>query len=113
MAAHPLAAGLIVLALATLITHTSHFRARRNMFISAPPGTIAGALAITPADLTGYLHPGDDEKSIEKKLRKLRFGLNPTTWEIEARDVYGSKDYSVHDFRLSSYGPMTPGKPGA
>jgi hypothetical protein len=99
-AAHPLAAGLIGIAIASLLMHLAHQRARRTMFISAEPGTIAGAMAITPAELTGLLHPGDNQRSIEKKLRKMRFGLNPATWEIEARDVTTGAPVSV---------PPTPG----
>ncbi|KAF7366283.1 hypothetical protein MSAN_00884500 [Mycena sanguinolenta] len=60
---------------------------RRNIFLAAPPGSIAAALALTSRSGFGeLLLPRDDIAMIEKKLDKLRFRLDKRSGAIVADD---------------------------
>ncbi|KAJ6602443.1 hypothetical protein DFH09DRAFT_1124863 [Mycena vulgaris] len=62
-------------------------RQRRNLFLAAPPGTIAAAVALTSRSGFGdLLLPYDDLKTIEKKFDGLRFRLDKRTGAILADD---------------------------
>ncbi|KAF8131280.1 hypothetical protein K438DRAFT_1999034 [Mycena galopus ATCC 62051] len=62
-------------------------RQRRNLFLAAPPGSVATALALTSRSGFGdLLLPYDDVLTIEKKLDGLRFRLDKRTGAILADD---------------------------
>ncbi|KAJ7119520.1 hypothetical protein C8R44DRAFT_672332 [Mycena epipterygia] len=62
-------------------------RQRRNLFLAAPPGTVASALALTARSGFGdLLLPYDDVATMEKKLGGLRFRLDKRTGAILADD---------------------------
>ncbi|KAF7290645.1 hypothetical protein MIND_01304800 [Mycena indigotica] len=72
--------------------HLIHHRQRRNMYLTAPPGTIAGTVALTARSGFGeLLLPYDDIPTLEKKLDSLRFYLDKRTGAILAED-YADED---------------------
>ncbi|KAJ7262749.1 hypothetical protein B0H12DRAFT_1217525 [Mycena haematopus] len=71
-------------------------RQRRNLFLAAPPGTIAAALALTSRSGFGdLLLPYDSIATIEKKLDGLRFRLDKRTGAILADDYEPMGDDSA------------------
>lgn len=68
-------------------------RQRRNLFMAAEPGTIAGALALTARSGFGdLLLPYDSREVMEKKLEGLRFRLDKRTGAILADDYEPTGD---------------------
>ncbi|KAJ7736765.1 hypothetical protein DFH07DRAFT_842753 [Mycena maculata] len=62
-------------------------RQRRNLFLAAPPGTLAAAAALTAHSGFGdLLLPYDDMATLEKKLDGLRFRLDKRTGAVLADD---------------------------
>ncbi|KAJ7280296.1 hypothetical protein C8J57DRAFT_1124912 [Mycena rebaudengoi] len=68
-------------------------RQRRNLFIAAPPGTIASAVALTSRSGFGeLLLPYDNLMTMEKKLDGLRFRLDKRTGAILADEYEPAGD---------------------
>ena len=87
LAAHVLSAILLAIALAGLFVHISHRRARRNLWLTAPPGSIAATVALTSRSGFGeLLLPYDDEATIRRKLTGRKFYLDQRTGAILADD---------------------------
>ncbi|KAJ7904984.1 hypothetical protein B0H13DRAFT_2024215 [Mycena leptocephala] len=75
--------------------HLINRRQRRNLYLTAPPGTIAGAVALTSRSGFGdLLLPYDDLATIEKKLDGLRFRLDKRTGAILADEYEPTGDTS-------------------
>ncbi|KAJ6482096.1 hypothetical protein C8R47DRAFT_1133907 [Mycena vitilis] len=67
--------------------HLINRRQRRNLFLAAPPGTVASTVALTSRSGWGeLLLPYDDAETMEKKLAGLRFRLDKRTGAILADD---------------------------
>jgi hypothetical protein len=105
LAAHALAAILLGIALAGLYVHISHRRARRNLLLTTPPGSIASTVALTSRSGFGeLLLPYDDKATIRRKLAGLKFHLDPRTGAILANDAveYDSNARVVPDEMMMS-----------
>ncbi|KAJ7641417.1 hypothetical protein FB45DRAFT_900170 [Roridomyces roridus] len=62
-------------------------RQRRNLFLAAPPGTLAAAVSLTSRSGFGdLLLPYDNPEVMEKKLDALRFRLDKRTGAVLADD---------------------------
>ncbi|KAJ7186789.1 hypothetical protein C8R46DRAFT_1058039 [Mycena filopes] len=73
--------------------HLINRRQRRNLFLAAPPGSIAAAVALTSRSGFGeLLLPYDSIETIEKKLEGLRFRLDKRTGAILADDYEPTGD---------------------
>ncbi|KAF7305525.1 hypothetical protein HMN09_00805400 [Mycena chlorophos] len=80
--------------------HLISRRQRRNLYITAPPGTIAGAVALTARSGFGeLLFPYDDMPALEKKLEGLRFYLDKRTGAILAEDYEDTYEREVANGR--------------
>ncbi|KAJ6589046.1 hypothetical protein B0H19DRAFT_1102703 [Mycena capillaripes] len=94
--AHILAFLLFASGFLGVFLHLISRRQRRNLFLAAPPGTIAGAVALTSRSGFGdLLLPYDDITTIEKKLDGLRFRLDKRTGAILADDYEPTGDDTV------------------
>lgn len=80
---------LLVIGITGLAVHLIHSRVRRLLHLTAPPGSIAGIVSLTSRSGFGeLLLPYDTEASMKKKLKELRFTLDPRTGAIVA-DEFG------------------------
>ncbi|KAH8105256.1 hypothetical protein BXZ70DRAFT_1043109 [Cristinia sonorae] len=99
LAAIALSILLILTGLVGLTIHTLHLRLRRRtkLHLTSEPGSIASALALTSRSGFGeLLVPYDDEDSIARKLRGLRFMLDGRTGAIVALESEeGSEEEDV------------------
>lgn len=87
LAAHALAALLIVIGFAGVGIHLAHRRARRALRLAAAPGTLGAALALTSHSGFGaLLYPYDDAPTIAAKLHALRFSLDRRTGAVVANE---------------------------
>ena len=69
--------------------HLAHLRARRKLYLTVHPGSIAAVVALTSHSGFGeLLYPYDDKATIKRKLAGLRFSLDPRTGAVVA-DGYG------------------------
>ncbi|KAJ7485219.1 hypothetical protein B0H11DRAFT_2018547 [Mycena galericulata] len=85
--AHILAFFLFITGFLGVFLHLINRRQRRSLFLAAPPGTVAAALALTARSGFGdLLLPYDDLFTMEKKLDGLRFRLDKRTGAILADD---------------------------
>lgn len=74
-----------------------HRQIRRGVFLAAPPGSIASAVALTSHSGFGmFLVPYDTETGIATKLTPLRFRIDGRTGAIVATDAPGY-DFSRGD----------------
>jgi len=63
-------------------------RARRKLYLTTPPGSIAAIVSLTSRSGFGdLLLPYDDQQKISRKLQGLRFGLDARTGAIVADDA--------------------------
>ncbi|KAJ7764751.1 hypothetical protein B0H16DRAFT_1525641 [Mycena metata] len=91
--AHILAFMLFASGFLGVFLHLISRRQRRNLFLAAPPGSIAAAVALTSRSGFGdLLLPYDDITTIEKKLDGLRFRLDKRTGAILADDYEPTAD---------------------
>ncbi|KAJ7207916.1 hypothetical protein GGX14DRAFT_454812 [Mycena pura] len=89
---HALAFLLFASGFLGVFLHLISRRQRRALYLTAPPGTAAAALALTARSGFGeLLLPYDDFATLEKKLDGLRFRLDKRTGAILA-DAYDSAD---------------------
>lgn len=74
--------------------YTIDQRKRKNLFISAEPGSIAAAAAVLSQSRFArtLVRANQDLKEIDKTLRGMRFGFDMRTWAIEA-EGYNGDDY--------------------
>lgn len=98
LAAHGLAALLILIGLIGIVIHLLHRRMRRGLYLTAAPGTVAAVVALTSHSGFGeLLHPYDDARAIRTKLANLRFSIDHRTGAIIA-DEFGY-DESAEEMR--------------
>jgi hypothetical protein len=85
--AHALASILFTIGLFGLFVHIMHRHARRNLWLTTPPGSIAAIVSLTARSGFGdLLLPYDDTRTIGRKLRGLTFRLDRRTGAIVADD---------------------------
>lgn len=106
-ATHALAGLLGVVAVLLLVVYIMSARKRRNLCLSAEPGSIAAAAAVLSQSVFArtLIRANMSEKEIEKSLRGMRFGFDIRTWAIEA-EAYNADDYLMY----SRGGGLTPGE---
>jgi hypothetical protein len=83
LAGHTLAFFLLAIAIAGLVIQFKHHAARRTLYLTSPPGSMATVISL--ASRSGFgelLLPYDDEKTLKKKLAGLRFRLDSRTGAI-------------------------------
>ncbi|EIW77903.1 hypothetical protein CONPUDRAFT_139032 [Coniophora puteana RWD-64-598 SS2] len=96
-ASHTLVAFLLAIGFIGLWLHWMHARARSQLHLTAPPGSIAATAALTSRSGFGeLLVPYDDEKRMEEKLTGLRFGIDDRTGAIVAVESDIALDYQLH-----------------
>ncbi|EJD00434.1 uncharacterized protein FOMMEDRAFT_111992 [Fomitiporia mediterranea MF3/22] len=90
LSAHALSVLLIIVGLLMFFIGVWHRKIRRGVFLGAPPGSIASAVALTSRSGFGeLLVPYDDELGIATKLTPYRFRLDYRTGAIMATDAPG------------------------
>lgn len=67
----------------TFVTHLIHFRQRKDIVLTHPPGSIASSVALTSHSGFGdLLAPYDNEAAFSRALAPLRFCLDRRTGAI-------------------------------
>ncbi|KAL5480378.1 hypothetical protein ACEPAI_1648 [Sanghuangporus weigelae] len=90
LAAHALSVLLLIIGGIMFIVGVVHHRIRKGVFLAAPPGSIASAVALTSHSGFGmFLVPYDNETSIATKLAPLRFRIDERTAAVVATDAPG------------------------
>ncbi|KAG8989850.1 hypothetical protein FRB94_013959 [Tulasnella sp. JGI-2019a] len=85
IAAHAFTGLLVLIASLSAIVHYFHARARKDVYMSADPSTVAGVVTMTSeSQWIKILQAGDDDKAIAQKLAGRRFGISRRTWQIVA-----------------------------
>ena len=93
LAGHALSVVLIIIGSIMFFIGVVHHNIRKGVFLVAPPGSIASAVALTSHSGFGmFLVPYDTELSIATKLSPLRFNLDQNTGAIVANDAPGYDD---------------------
>ncbi|TFY67392.1 hypothetical protein EVJ58_g1660 [Rhodofomes roseus] len=88
LAAHGLAAVLLTVGIVGMIVHLLHRHARRDLYLTAPPGSIGASMALAfHAGFGASLTPYDDGESIGRKLRSMRFSMDRRTGAILAEEI--------------------------
>ncbi|KAG9022031.1 hypothetical protein FRB95_000958 [Tulasnella sp. JGI-2019a] len=83
LAAHLFSGSLVLIAILAGITHIFHVRARRNVFLTCDPSTLAGAVSMTShSKFPKLLHAGMDEDDLYNALRGMTFGISRRTWQV-------------------------------
>ncbi|PPQ99836.1 hypothetical protein CVT24_009630 [Panaeolus cyanescens] len=91
--AHVLAILLILTGTIGTIVQVVSRKQRKKLMLAAPPGSIAAVVSLTSKSGFGdLLLPYDDEKTLERKLRGLRFRLDKRTGAIVAEDDGTERD---------------------
>ncbi|KZV98940.1 hypothetical protein EXIGLDRAFT_763170 [Exidia glandulosa HHB12029] len=119
LSCHSLAAILVLTALMILYAQWSHHQTRSRIYLACPPGTIASAITLTSnSRWTALIGPADDAASVTKKLRGMRFRLDPITHHIIVEgEALGQPRNSVPpnspmlDPRISVYSTSTKASP--
>ncbi|KII84757.1 hypothetical protein PLICRDRAFT_94907 [Plicaturopsis crispa FD-325 SS-3] len=92
LSGHALAVVLFLIGIVGIVVHFIHSRARRNLYLTSPPGSIAAIVSLTSRSGFGdLLLPYDDEETLRRKLSGLRFRLDRRTGAIVA-DEHGPAD---------------------
>ncbi|KAG8935171.1 hypothetical protein FRC01_007404 [Tulasnella sp. 417] len=123
IAAHSFAAALVLIGLIAAWVHTMHMKARRNVYLSCDPSTMAATLSMTSeSGFPRLLKAGDEDAAMGRSLKGLRFGISRRTWQVVAEgEEEGTLSFGIgsagagqtRDVRLSSLGSSmgtpTPG----
>jgi len=79
----------VLIGLTCLIVHILHQRARRHLWLTSPPGSIAAILSLTSRSGFGeLLLPYDDEERMKNNLAGLTFRLDRRTGAIVAEEDF-------------------------
>ncbi|KAG9312527.1 hypothetical protein JVU11DRAFT_6922 [Chiua virens] len=90
---HFLSPLLIVIGLIGFVVHYLHNRARRELWLTSPPGSIAAIVSLTSRSGFGeLLLPYDDERRMADNLAGLTFCLDRRTGAIVAEEDLGMSD---------------------
>ncbi|KAF9267207.1 hypothetical protein L218DRAFT_955685 [Marasmius fiardii PR-910] len=84
---HALAITMMLIGIIGLFVQIVHRRQRKQLFLAAPPGTIAATMALSSHSGFGQLlMPYDNEETLYKKLSNLRFHMDKRTGALVADD---------------------------
>ena len=84
---------MIVIGLVGLAVHYLHRRARRRLWLTSPPGSIAAIVSLTSRSGFGeLLLPYDDERQMRDNLAGLTFRLDRRTGAIVAEEDFGAAE---------------------
>ncbi|KAI9463877.1 hypothetical protein HD554DRAFT_2123510 [Boletus coccyginus] len=84
---------MIVVGLVGLVVHYLHRRARRRLWLTSPPGSIAAIVSLTSRSGFGeLLLPYDDERRMRDSLAGLTFRLDRRTGAIVAEEDFGAAE---------------------
>ena len=86
---------MIIVGFVGLVIHYLHRRARRRLWLTSPPGSIAAITSLTSRSGFGeLLLPYDDERRMRDNLAGLRFRLDRRTGAIVAEEDFGAAEYA-------------------
>jgi hypothetical protein len=89
---------LFLIGASGIVFHVLHWRTRRRLHVTAQPGVIGTAVAMTAHSGFGTrLLPYDTTEEIERKLHGLRFHIDRRTGGIVAEEVYDDDDDDVEE----------------
>ncbi|THH32743.1 hypothetical protein EUX98_g1425 [Antrodiella citrinella] len=111
LAAIALSTLLIITGLIGITVHALHLRTRRanHLHLTAEPGSIASALALTSRSGFGeLLVPYDDRGSMQHKLQSLHFSLDRRTGAIVAQEYEDVAQRGERGYALGGYGVGIP-----
>lgn len=84
---------MIIIGIVGFVVHYLHRRARRNLWLTSPPGSIAAIVSLTSRSGFGdLLLPYDDEGQMQHRLAGLTFGLDQRTGAIVAEEDFGAAE---------------------
>ncbi|KAI0344122.1 hypothetical protein BDW22DRAFT_1372815 [Trametopsis cervina] len=114
VAGHALASALIIVGLTGLAIHIAHRQVRARLHLTAHPGTIASVVALTAHSGFGeLLYPFDTKRDIRRKLRDMRFSLDPRTGAIVADVLDGEgREHRLEERPRGGPGGVGPGAGG-
>jgi len=96
VAAHLLAAALLILAFFATLIHFFHHAERKNLRLKHEPGTIASAVSIGAETGVGNVLSGrHSENDIKEALRNKKFRIDPVTMKIIMEGEYGYETATV------------------
>jgi hypothetical protein len=96
-----------------LVLHISHRKARRSLYLTHEPGSLASSAVLTHrSGLGSRLSPWDTDAQLQEKLRGVHFSLDPSTGALVidegvAGEAYG-RPISAYGSRTSMYGSSSP-----
>lgn len=84
---------MIIIGIVGLVVHYLHRRARRTLWLTSPPGSIAAIVSLTSRSGFGeLLLPYDDERRMQDSLAGLTFCLDQRTGAIVAEEDFGAAE---------------------
>lgn len=88
---HVLSPLAIIIGLIGFIVHYLHRQARRKLWLTSPPGSIAAIVSLTSRSGFGeLLLPYDDQRRMQDNLAGLTFRLDRRTGAIVAEESFGA-----------------------
>ncbi|KAG9009527.1 hypothetical protein FRB90_008331 [Tulasnella sp. 427] len=121
LAAHSYAAALALIGVLGAWVHLMHLRARRNVYLSCDPATMAGTLSMTSeSGFPRMLKAGDNDADMARSLKGLKFGISRRTWQVVAEGEeegtlhFGADSGAAGQFREVRFGSLgsSTGTPG-
>ncbi|KAL6310219.1 hypothetical protein BKA93DRAFT_888841 [Sparassis latifolia] len=96
--AHCLAVLFLLIGIIGIAVHILHRRQRRELYLTAPPGSIATSMALAyHSGMGDLLIPYDDEASMVCKLGMLNYGIDRRTGAIVAVEREGGSIFGQDD----------------
>lgn len=84
---------VIIIGIFGSAVHYMHRRARRKLWLTSPPGSIAAIVSLTSRSGFGeLLLPYDDERRMQDNLAGLTFRLDRRTGAIVAEEDFGAAE---------------------
>lgn len=82
---------MIIIGIVGVVVHYLHRRARRKLWLTSPPGSIAAIVSLTSRSGFGeLLLPYDDERRMQDNLAGLTFCLDQRTGAVVAEEDFGA-----------------------
>lgn len=86
---------MIIIGIVGFVVHYLHGRARRTLWLTSPPGSIAAIVSLTSRSGFGeLLLPYDDERRMQDNLAGLTFCLDRRTGAVVAEEDFGPAEYA-------------------
>jgi len=100
LSTHTLATLLIFIAISMSILQLVHRKARSQLYLAGPPGSIASDVSMTSSAKFGLLlNAGDTEMDLARKLQGMRFGIEHSTGQIIVEKECTVPSYVQEDVR--------------